>query len=1071
MLTAKLGTSNRQQITVLASTISTLMAAQSMKAQAQEPTEEILVTGSRIVRRDLDASSPIVTVDAQRLENSSTISIESVLNQMPQFVPEGTQFDSGQQSSGAVTLGIASVNLRGIGPNRTLVLVDGRRPQPANASLVVDLNTIPSAAIERVETITGGASAVYGADALAGVVNFVLKKDFEGVDMDIQTGMTQEGDGNETRFTTLLGVNGESGNSNVMMGVEWYKREAVFQEDRQFYRDAWADPKNESGGFLSATGYSPGLAAAGIVTPAAALNRPTQAAVDTLFGMYGYAPGTVRNNNEIYFHTDGTPFTLSGINYHGPIMSYEENGDGFLGVRKQPNGTLAQVATTGFAATPAERRSVFGRAHVDLNDNLTAFAQATYSNIKVVTRGGYPPAITVWQAPIPNDGLHPLPPGLQELLNSRTRDPDGTGPGQPGDVGGASAQNDPWVMFRGIDFMQTPVEPTTETNAYQLMAGVQGSFTNRDWTWEAYVSTGNTDITATYNSTVSLQRYQFLTAQPNWGTSAPGTTFTRGRNYTMSCQTGLPIFSTVDPSPDCIEAIEAKMRPTWDLTQNIVEANLQGKILDMKAGELRFAVGAGTRENKFSYEPSEINDNVSIIEQPMNLFVSNNTAGSTDVSEIYGELLVPVTSGLNLELGYRYSDYSTAGGVGTYKTMFDWSATDGFRLRGGYQLATRAPNTEELFAGARLNTVNNFIYGDPCQVSTTAPWGNRPPNQWPTSSNPNYLQVQALCRQLIDRSDANPANDGLSAFNSNVGQPPTYQGTGPNGFVRPGLPFFQAENEVPHGNPNLGVEEAKTWTLGAVFTGPGSLENLTASVDFYQIDIADAIATLNSTFVYAKCFNADGVSNPTYALHDAGGYCDLITREVNTGERSLSDAPYKNSGALSTAGVDIAINWTHDVGSGGSSLYVNSLLTYLDSFEIQDAAGEPVLDVRDTLSTTYYGAQYKYKVNSTFGYNFGGGKASLGLNWRYLPSIRSETATRNPATTQLGADSYQIFSLFTRFAINDKLEFRGGIDNLLDEDPVIVEARPGIDSNSDVTRPDYYDILGRRAYIGLKMSF
>ena len=321
-------------------------------------------------------------------------------------------------------------------------------------------------------------------------------------------------------------------------------------------------------------------------------------------------------------------------------------------------------------------------------------------------------------------------------------------------------------MFRGIDFMQSPVEPTTETNAYQLMAGVQGSFTKRDWTWEAYVSTGNTDITATYNSTVSLQRYQFLTAQPNWGTSAPGTTFTRGRNYTMSCQTGLPIFSTVDPSADCIEAIEAKMRPTWDLTQNIVEANLQGKILDMKSGELRFAVGAGTRENKFSYEPSEINDNVSIIEQPMNLFVSNNTAGSTDVSEIYGELLVPVTSGLNLELGYRYSDYSTAGGVGTYKAMFDWSATDGFRLRGGYQLANRAPNTEELFAGARLNTVNNFIYGDPCQVSTTATWGNRPPNQWPTAPTRTICGAEPL-PPADQRSDANAANDGLSAFDTN----------------------------------------------------------------------------------------------------------------------------------------------------------------------------------------------------------------------------------------------------------------------------------------------------------------
>ena len=190
------------RVTVLASTISALMAGGGL-AQAQETgLEEVTVTGSRIVRRDLDAASPIVTIDSERLSNSSTLSIESVLNQMPQFVPENTQFDSGIQTGATLSLGIASLNLRGIGPNRTLVLVDGRRAQPANAALVIDTNTIPSAAIERVETITGGASAVYGADALAGVVNFILKDDFEGVEMDLQTGPTQEGDGEETRFTT-----------------------------------------------------------------------------------------------------------------------------------------------------------------------------------------------------------------------------------------------------------------------------------------------------------------------------------------------------------------------------------------------------------------------------------------------------------------------------------------------------------------------------------------------------------------------------------------------------------------------------------------------------------------------------------------------------------------------------------------------------------------------------------------------------------------------------------------------------------------------------------------------------
>src|ERR1044071_10289668 len=143
--------------TVLASTISALLAGGgAAQAQQQAPNpqglEEITVTGSRIVRRDLEAASPIVTIDAARFENSSTISIESVLNQMPQFVPEGTQFDQGIQAGPTASLGIGSVNLRGIGPNRTLVLIDGRRGQPANAALVIDVNTIPSAAIQRVET-------------------------------------------------------------------------------------------------------------------------------------------------------------------------------------------------------------------------------------------------------------------------------------------------------------------------------------------------------------------------------------------------------------------------------------------------------------------------------------------------------------------------------------------------------------------------------------------------------------------------------------------------------------------------------------------------------------------------------------------------------------------------------------------------------------------------------------------------------------------------------------------------------------------------------------------------------
>jgi outer membrane receptor protein involved in Fe transport len=339
--------------TVLASTISALLAGGGA-AQAQDTgLEEITVTGSRIVRRDLDAASPIMTIDTQRLENSSTVGIESVLNQMPQFVPDNTQFDSPNVGSGAVVPGIATVNLRGIGANRTLVLVDGRRAQPANASLVVDLNTIPTAAIERVETITGGASAVYGADALAGVVNFVLRNDFEGVDMDFSTSATAEGDGQETKFSSLIGVNGDNG--NVMLGVEWYRREMVLQRDREFYRNGWEDSTNAAGGFLLGTGYSPGqvtVNTSNITSNTTVLppNRPTQAAVDAIFAPYGIAPGTVGVTGEIYFQPDGRPFLLNGLNYTGPIMSYDTNGDGFAGVHR--NRTAACSRSTSKRCSP-----------------------------------------------------------------------------------------------------------------------------------------------------------------------------------------------------------------------------------------------------------------------------------------------------------------------------------------------------------------------------------------------------------------------------------------------------------------------------------------------------------------------------------------------------------------------------------------------------------------------------------------------------------------------------------------------------------------------------------------------
>jgi iron complex outermembrane receptor protein len=1014
------------RLTALATTISgvlgtNLMLAAPASAQDQG-LEEITVTGSRIVRRDLDAPSPIMTVDAQRLEQSSTLSIESVLNQMPQFTPAGTQFVSGGQGSPTTSLGIASVNLRGIGTNRTLVLVDGRRPQPINAALVVDLNTIPSAAIERVETITGGASAVYGPDALAGVVNFVLKDDFEGVDVDYQIGAATEGDGQENRFNTLFGVNSADGRANVMVGLEYYDRDVVWQRDREFYKEGWYDPGTNAGGFI----FAPGFSFAG------SANRPTQAAVNAVWQQYhpgnpipNVAFGTAGSVNEIYFNRDGSPFVIPGANGYNSGFASTDLGDGYAGMRINRNGNLGQVFEGGMASTPQERRSIFGRARYDITDGLTAFAQLTYSNNSVTTTGGIPPAITVWQATVPDDG-RAIPPALQQLLDSRPDDP-----------------NQDWRIFRGLDFADEPFTTDNSNDVYQIMAGLEGSFGENDTTWELNASTGSSDSRSDYRYLPSLQRYQTLVRLPNFGVGRN----VFGREYVLECATGLPMFgNSANMDPECYDSIDMRGRASSILTQDVVEFNVQGKIADMSAGELRFAAGAAYRDNTFKYEP--LNDNRAITDHPVGLFVSDNTYGEMTVREVYGELLVPLTQRLNVELGYRLSEFNTVEeDVDTWKALFDYAITDSTRLRGGFQAATRAPNTAELFQGPIMLTVG-FGPSDPCSFTTTAPWGNR-------ADNPNRLAVQNLCYELIGNPNTPFGTPGSTAANT---------------FARPGAPFFPLENVLERGNyPNVQPESADTWTFGIVMTAPGPFENLSASIDMYSIEMTDTISRISPVFVYEQCFNSNGTSNPSMTIAGNPLYCSMIGRQPITGERDTVQAPFLNQGALNTSGVDLAVNWALDFESG-SSFTINSVASILNEYELQDAPGLPFLDAKGTLAE---GGQYDYRLNTTFGYNFGSGRTNVGLRWNYLPEVKDAAALR-PPTNLLGTGSYSLFAAFAGFQISDRMELRGGIDNLLDEEPRIIGANPvggGATTNAGVTNAQYYDILGRRAYVGLKMRF
>lgn len=1014
-------------------------AAYAQDPTAEEPSDEITVTGSRIVRRDFSAPSPIVTVENETFLNTSSTSIEGALNDLPQYVPAGTQFNAFDIQPGATnSSGAATLNLRGIGTNRNLVLIDGKRAQPVNASLIVDVNTIPAAAIQSVEIITGGASAVYGPDALAGVTNFKLRDDFEGVEFGLRGSDTAEGDGAESNFSVLLGVNSGDGKGNVMVGIDWTERNAIYQRDRDFYINAWLDPNNAMGQFMQPRSYG---ANEGANIPGG-VNRPDQAVVDSLFVPLGAPaspnPGFVGNTSEFRFNEDGSIFvTQQGYGYNGPLNCLDSAQCGsFTGIKRLTNGNLDQVGVDALLQAPMERFSTFLKGHYDIGDRLSAFAQANYANIEVLTNGGIPPAITVWQSPVPRDG-RALPADLNTLLDSRAN-PAG-----------------PWSLYQVLDYNGN-IQQENTSDVWQVMAGLEGELGN-GWGWEAYISTGQTDIENANSRMPSLQRYQFLVQQPNFGTGGPffynpATSMVgSGRGYALRCPSGLPVFQNFTPSPECLQGIDTLQIAKSVLTQDIAEFNLSGGFGSLPGGEIGFALGASARKNEYQFSPG--NPFTMLTDNPIGLFASAPTGGKTDVKEYYGEMLLPLIDRFELELGYRYSDFNTAGGHDTYKALFTLDATDRITFRGGRQVATRAPNTAELFT-APTQIVVFHPDGDPCSVTTRSPWGNvaTAGSGSPAPNNPDRAQVINLCRALI--------GNATSGFDTQ-----TYSITGvagPMGFHRQNPPFFPLEIELRQGNPNVGPETGETYTFGIVVDGFLGLDNMTISADMYEINMKDAISPIAAYIVYNNCFNWNGSTNPTYDVNNS--FCRMIRRNASSGDREEVDAPFYNLGIIETNGVDLTINWRADFGPGTFGL--NSNMSFLDSFMYQVAPGDRVIEAAGTLDQ---GGQYELQAMTNFSYTWD--SFALGVGWRYLDAIESAAFSSSPTTTIQGTSSYNMFNLYGSYDW-DRYTVRFGVDNLLDEDPRIIGANPAAgDTNSDQTLPAIYDIVGQRYYLGFTARF
>jgi len=999
--------------------------------------EEVIVTGSRIVRRDDSSDSPLLTVTTENLTSTTAISIDQTLGKLPQFAPGSNQFtDSGStQATPTSSPGIATANLRGLGANRTLVLVDGRRMQPANASLTVDLNTIPTLAIDSVEIITGGAGSTYGADAVAGVVNFKLKNNFEGLSFDGRYGMTQEGDGEEYRISTLMGTNFQDDRGNVMIGLSYAKRRPSYERKHDFFANALTDPDTPGGSRPYYPAFQ-GTAGSQAVIDSVFPGQPA-GDVSSRTSAFYFIPGATTQDASIFVPTAGLVSGDPAVGFTDPIAPMH---------KLSSKGALQTVAPEAYLSLPLESYSAFLRGHFDVTDNIEFYIQGNFDHKELTTRSGtYQIGFNQWSVSVPRDADHPVPDALTALLDSRTSAVDGQG--HP--VTGADAAAAPWTLQNPVQQLGIGgVSLHNTTDTYQMLAGFRGDLGVKDWTYDVFISHGDTNQIATYDGYVDIEAYQALINLPNYGANTDFSNGRLGRN--ASCTSGINPFIDSPVSQDCIDILHPQISTGTGITQDMAELNFQGGMFELPAGEVRFAVGGAWRSNKFDYTPSKGIATTNITGFTIGLFDTTETHGKVSAKEIYGELLIPVLHDLpmvqsfDLNAGIRYSDYNTVGGVTTWKTTGDWSVNDFLKFRGGYQVANRAPNVAELFQPP-VFTIVGWPDDDPCSTNTRGSYGNVP-------GNPDRAQVQALCTAL---------NGGNVQIDENyVGNNPVYFGVG---------------RDLTQGNPDLKSEKAKTWTFGTVIESPfesEALRDMHLSLDYYRINITGAISPASTQLVYQECFNSLG-NNPTYDVNNE--YCQRILRDPVTGYWLATVAQFQNLGKIQTSGVDVAFNWGHEApGIDGNTgrVSLNVLFNYVDSYKVQNNPGGPTFDyagsIQATTASPPYGAVFRWKLNTTLGYDFG--PAAVNLNWRHLPGQKHAAKVTNPNAGQSDISSSNVFDLTGRWMVSDNFTLRAGIENLLNADPEVVGVLPGVTNAAGTTTSDY-DQLGRRFFLGIGADF
>lgn len=983
--------------------------------------EEITVTGTKITVPGVVSSSPIYSVGSDEILMQGQPEIERILRLLPITKPnDGQNVNNGSR-------GVATIDLRGLGPERNLILIDGKRATPYDINGEIDLQTIPTALIERIDIITGGGSAVYGSDAIAGAINFVMKKDFEGVDFRAYQTQSDKADAENISASLTVGSNMADGRANMVLNVNWGDRESVLFGARPLGL-LGIDTKDGSNYAEFLAGDVPQPAPAGCEAPGSVAAGGSTTTMPTRVSIAG-GPGLGQ------FRNDGTIDTNCSVFNFNPVNQYQ---------------------------TPQQRWGGMAAGHFEVNEHLDVYSSLLFSKTNVVQQVA-PSGIFGfdWFVPLGNPlmgdqarqfmidaanvGLaavdamgNPAPTICKDTSCQGTN-----GLFDPNDSDTFSFIN--WVDTNGdgavdvgdeldISFRRRTLEfgnrsTRYNSNQFQYVVGARGDIM-ADWTYDVSFQRGESDRTNVNAGYTNVTAIGFAVR------TLDGVTCLNGD---PGC---VPIdlfggFGTI--TPEMVAANSATGIDSRTYKQTIISGSVSGPVAALQLptadDPVALMFGVETREEVGISTPDEC-----LKQLPSSClggFGGNRAPveGRYEVDEFFTEAYIPLVSGrtgfqeLGLELGFRSSDYSLTGSSEAWKAGISWRPIESLLFRAMVQEATRAPNVAEI-ASPQVQGLEDALI-DPCSIINANVVGS------PTLGILDPT-LNALCLSTgMTQAQVGVIEDIVS------GQINNRSGTDFDNLPQP--------------------ETADTITAGFVWTPDFDfVNNLTLSLDYYDIDISDVIGEFSAQEILDGCYIA-GLPEVCDKVVRVGGTLTLVG--------SGTEAFTQNLDFRRAEGLELSADFGVDMGRFGDLEVTGNINHYLTN-ERQAASFIPVTDCvgffGNTCAFPAPETRWIQRTSWYFKEDF-----MISYLWRHLGEVKVETPQFDSTFPEFRVvDSYDYIDLTGTWQATDEISVSFSIINLFDEDPPVVGNEAGTTaSNSGNTFPSSYDVLGTMFTAGIHLRF